>query len=148
MCSEPHIPRQRDSCLTSNVRQKNMTTDNTKRHGCLTATLVFMLAVNSLTFLFYLFSREKIVAAFPEAPPWFVYVLTLACGFNIFLTISLFRWKKWAFYAFCIVASVIFSVNISLGVPPASAVAGLLGPAVIYGVLHIGGPNKGWSKLK
>ena len=24
MCSEPHIPRQRDSCLTSNVRQKKM----------------------------------------------------------------------------------------------------------------------------
>jgi predicted HTH transcriptional regulator len=26
MCSEPHIPRQRGSCLTSNVRQKNMKT--------------------------------------------------------------------------------------------------------------------------
>jgi hypothetical protein len=59
-----------------------------------------------------------------------------------------FRWQKWAFYAFCVVAGVCFVVNMAIGVPLISAVLGLLGPAVLYGVLQIGKEDKGWSHLK
>ena len=107
-----------------------------------------MLAVNSLTFIFYVLSGAKAAAAFPNAPSWFPYILAMGCAFNVVLTISIFRWKKWAFYAFCASAGVIFFVNLSIGVPLFGAVLGLVGPALLYGVLQIGDANKGWPPLK
>jgi len=107
-----------------------------------------MLAANSLTFLYYLLAGGKAAAAFPNAPSWVPYVLAVGCAFNVFLTISVFRWKKWAFFAFCAVAAVIFAVNVLIGVPIFGAVLGLVGPALLYGVLQIGGANKGWIHLK
>jgi len=107
-----------------------------------------MLAVNSLTFIFYVLSGAKAAAAFPNAPSWFPYILAMGCAFNVVLTIFIFRWKKWAFYAFCASAGVIFFVNLSIGVPLFGAVLGLVGPALLYGVLQIGDANKGWPPLK
>ena len=107
-----------------------------------------MLIVNSATFLYYIFAGGRALAAFPSAPPWIAYVLALGCALNVFLTASVFRWKKWAFYAFCIVAGVTFFVNLSIGVPVLAAILGLVGPALLYGVLQIGDTNKGWPQLK
>jgi hypothetical protein len=119
-----------------------------KRHGCLTALLIFMLFMNSVSFLFYIFLPGRVLAGFPQAPSWIIYPLAAGCAFNVFLTVSLFRWKKWAFYAFCAVASIMFFVNLSIGVHPLHAISGLLGPALLYGVLQIGGADKGWPHLK
>ena len=42
---------------------------------------------------------------------------------------------------------VIFVVNVSAGFGVSSALVGLLGVAILYGVLHIGKETKGWSQL-
>ncbi|MDR3460606.1 MAG: hypothetical protein P4N60_24520 [Verrucomicrobiae bacterium] len=125
-----------------------MDTTPPKRHGCLTVLLIFMLVVNSLTMATYLFAGQRIMAAFPKAPSWLPYVLAVGCALNVFFTVSIFRWQKWAFYAFCVVAGVCFFVNIAIGVPLISAILGLLGPAVLYGVLQIGKEDRGWFHLK
>ena len=125
-----------------------MDTTLPKRHGCLTAFLIFMLVVNSLTMAIYLIGGHRVTAAFPNAPSWLPYVLAAGCALNVFFTVSIFRWQKWAFYAFCVVAGVCFVINVAIGAPLISAVLGLLGPAVLYGVLHIGKEDKGWSQLK
>ena len=127
-----------------------MNTMPPKRHGCLTALLLFMLVANSLTMAIYLLAggRGRIAAQFPNAPSWLLYLLEVGCALNIIFTVSVFRWKKWAFYGFCIVAGVCFLINISIGFPWYSAVLGLLGPALLYGVLQIGKEDKGWTQLK
>jgi hypothetical protein len=113
----------------------------------LTTLLIFMLAANSLGATSYLFSGQRF-SAIMKTPMWVAYMLALGCATNIFLTISIFRWKKWAFYALCAVTAATFGINISIGVPPIHAAIGLLGPVVLYGVLQIGGENKGWPQLK
>jgi hypothetical protein len=45
-------------------------------------------------------------------------------------------------------AAVVFFVNLSIGVNPVAAVGGLLGVAILYGVLHIGKERKGWTQLE
>ena len=125
-----------------------MNTTTPQRHGCLTAFLITMLIVNSLTMAVYLVAGGRLMDAFPSAPNWICYALVAGSALNVFLTISLFRWKKWAFYAFCVVAGVMFVVNISIGVSLFGSVVGLIGPAALYGVLQIGKENKGWPQLK
>ena len=107
-----------------------------------------MLFMNSVALLSYTVSGERVLATFPKAPSWIIYPLVAGCVLNVFLTVSLFRWKKWAFYAFCAVAGIMFFVNLSIGVSTLHAISGLLGPALLYGVLQIGGANKGWPHLK
>lgn len=119
-----------------------------QRHGCLLAYLILMLVANGLTCLSYLFAASQVTEAFPTAPAWLPNVLAVACLINIGLVIGLFRWKKWAFYLFCILAVVFYGVNLWIGIPWYRALSGLCGPALLFGVLHIGGPNKGWARLQ
>ena len=49
--------------------------------------------------------------------------------------------------AFRIIAAINILINISLGLGVLSF-AGLVGIAILYGVLHIGKDNKGWSQLE
>ena len=107
-----------------------------------------MLVANSLTMASYLLGGDRVAALFPKAPSWLPYLLAVGCALNIALTISIFRWQKWAFYGFCIIAGVTFAINISIGLPLYSAILGLLGPVVLYGVLQIGKEDKGWTHLK
>ncbi len=126
-----------------------MTPTTPRRHICLTAYLILMLVVNIAMLAACFFDEEGIEDLLPDAPIWLSYVL-VAGGYvlNIFLILALFRWKKWAFYACCLVAVARFFVNLSLEAPLFGAVMGLLGPAILYGVLQIGKENKGWPQLK
>jgi hypothetical protein len=125
-----------------------METTPPKRHGCLTVFLVFMLIANAFTMAIYLLSGDKITAKFPNVPSWLIYTLGVGCLFNIVFIISIFRWKKWAFYACCVVAVIVFFVNVAIGLPVFNAVLGLAGPVVLYGLFQMGGENKGWKHLK
>lgn len=123
-----------------------MVTTPPKRHGCLTALLIYMLIINSLTVAVALFAGFAI--AFPEAPSWLPIVVAVVCTLNIFLTFALFRWQRWAFYVFCGCAGAMFIIYLAAGLSLIDSAIGLLGPAVLYGVLQIGKENKGWLQLK
>jgi hypothetical protein len=120
---------------------------NKTRHGCLTAYLVFMIIANSATALIYLTSSDAIRENEPSMPEWAFPVLIVACIVNLACAIALFKWKKWGFWGFTSTACLSLFVNLSIGLSPASAAGGLLGIAILYGVLQIGKENKGWSQL-
>jgi len=125
-----------------------MTDESAKhRHGCLTAWLIVMLVANSATTVFYLVGTESIRRAFPTAPAWTFPIMALAGIFNLVCAIALFKWKKWGFWGFCASSVIALIVNLSIGVGVGPTIGGLLGVVLLYGVLHIGKENKGWSQL-
>ena len=118
-----------------------------ERHGCLTGYLVVAMIANSATALFYLLGREAVKRSSPNIPDLAVLVLIIACLFNLACAIALFRWKKWGFWGLVVSAAVILGVNLTIGLGLSSAVVGVLGVILLYGVLHIGKANKGLPQL-
>ena len=125
----------------------NLSPVQKKRHGCLTAYLVLMIVVNSASALIYLFGSEAVRRNAPNMPGWALPVLVVMGIFNLICAIALFRWKKWGFWGFVVSAVAAFFVNLSIGIKPGFTLFGLLGVAILYGVLHIGKEEKGWPQL-
>ena len=117
------------------------------RHGCLTAFLVFMIIANSVTAIIYLFGSDAISRALPDAPGWVFLVLAVFSVFNLACAIALFKWKKWGFWGFCLSGGFALVINVSIGLGVGRSLSGLIGIAILYGVLHIGKENKGWPQL-
>ena len=118
-----------------------------QRHGCLIAFLIVMIVLNSITALAYLVGSQAIQQALPGIPAWALIVLGVVAVFNLVCAIALFNWKKWGFWGFIIssIVTLVINLNIDLGV--AQSLSGLIGVAVLYGVLQIGKENKGWPQL-
>jgi hypothetical protein len=127
---------------------RRVETGTPRRHGCLTAYLVFMLIVNTLTSLAYFSMGNKLLNYYPSAPSGTAYVFAVGSLINVGIVLFLFWWNKWAFYAFCVMAVLIFGVNLYIGISPVGALFGLIGPVILYGVFQIGGERKGWNYLK
>jgi hypothetical protein len=135
------------------MNEPNEVTPNQKqqpkqRHGCLTAYLVFIIIANSASSLTYLVASEGIKQNMPGMPDWAFPVLIFGGIFNLACAIALFRWKKWGFWGFVGSAAVVFFINLAIGIDIVSALSGLLGVAILYGVLQIGKERKGWSQLE
>ena len=118
------------------------------RHGCLTAWLVLMLIANGASGLMYLLGSEAIRRSLPNAPGWAFPVLIVFSLFNVVCAVALFQWKRWGFWGFCVSSLVALVVNLSIGLGMGSALAGLVGVILLYGVLQIGTENKGWPQLE
>jgi hypothetical protein len=118
-----------------------------KRHGCLTAYLVLAIVLNSATALLYLFGAGAIKRSSPNIPDWAFPVLIVLVLFNLACAIALFRWKRWGFWGLVASAAVTLGVNLTIGLGLSSAIVGVLGVLLLYGVLHIGKNNKGWPQL-
>lgn len=118
------------------------------RHGCLTAWLVVMIIANSATALIYLVGGQNIRANLPDAPSWMFPVLIVFALFNVACAIALFQWKKWGFWGFVFSSVVALIVNINAGLGIGPSLFGLVGVALLFGVLNIGTTNKGWPQLE
>jgi hypothetical protein len=113
-----------------------------KRHGCLTALLIVIIAANAILALVYLLASGSGFAA------WVLPTLAIGCLANVACAVALFRWKKWGFWGFAATSAAAFVINLSIGVNAGSALVGFAGIAVLYGVLQIGDErSKGWSQL-
>lgn len=119
-----------------------------KRHGCLTAWLGLMIVVNALTALAYLLGSSMMRQAMPNAPAWAFPVLIVFAVINVVCAVALFQWKKWGFWGVCVSSAAGLVVNLSIGLSIGSVVLGLVGVAILYGILQIGGDNKGWPQLE
>jgi hypothetical protein len=117
------------------------------RHGCLTAYLIFMIIANSATGLVYLLGSESIRRAIPTTPGWIFPVVIAEAILNLVFAVALLRWKEWGFWGFAFSSVAIFFVNLAAGFGVGTALFGLLGVPILYGVLHIGGATKGWPQL-
>jgi hypothetical protein len=120
-----------------------------QRHGCLTAWLVLVIIANALVALLYVAGGGVVAASLPSSRGWLVPVLAVLALANVAFAIALFLWKRWGFYGFVASSLVGLVVNIAAGINPAQAVFGLVGVAILYGVLQIGNAgNKGWPQLE
>ena len=119
-----------------------------QRHGCLTAWLILMIAANGLTAIVTPLMISQIQRATPNFPAWGAFVIPVLAILNVVFALAIFKWKKWGFFGFCVTALLTFCFNIYAGLGVGQAVFGLVGIAVLYGVLQIGGENKGWTQLE
>jgi hypothetical protein len=147
-----------------------------KRHGCLTAWLVLLIIMNSITVLTYLIyffgsgifiqvlQNQELQSQLPQSqmlqiqmllntPIWVFIVLIALALFNVVCAAALFMWKKWGFWGFCATSASALAVNLIYfrsGTVSIiiSIISGLLAVLILFGVLHIGRENKGWPQLK
>jgi hypothetical protein len=120
-----------------------------QRHGCLTVWLVFVIVVNSLVGLLYLFAGSAVASTFASPKGWAIPVLVIVSAANVGFATALFLWKKWGFYGFVATSVLTLAVNLAIGLNPVAAVFGLVGVAILYGILHIGNEsNRGWPQLE
>ena len=118
-----------------------------RRHGCLTAYLIFMIALNALVGLFYAGSALLKLPAIARLPEWAYLVLCLGAAANVGFAVALLRNKRWGFLGFTAISVCILFVNLRLGVSLGQAVVGLFGVAVVFGLLQLGKPS-GWDMLE
>ena len=126
-----------------------------KRHWCLFAYLVLILIANSERASFYFFilpipppDISEEMARLIKFPNWYFPVMGVLCLLNLISAFAILRWKKWGFWLFTLTASIPLWLNLNFGTSINYSVLELIGVAILYGVLQIGGDKKGWSQLE
>ncbi|MEX0289474.1 MAG: hypothetical protein AB3N14_10230 [Flavobacteriaceae bacterium] len=121
-----------------------------QRHGCLTALLIFMIVINAITALSYLFMGDTISQNFPGGVSNTTMFTLALFGFaNIIFAIFLFKWKKIGFWGFVGSSLVALAINLNIGLSIGQSLLGLLGVAILYGVLQIKQNDvSGWDNLE
>lgn len=74
-------------------------------------------------------------------------VLAVLAAANALFAFALLRWKKWGFFGITASALVALVVNLVIGINPGLAFSGLVGVALLYALLQIGGERKAWTQL-
>lgn len=118
------------------------------RHGCLTAYLIFMIVVNAITAIVTPLFTGAIQETIPGFPVWVSWVMAAGALLNIVFAVALLKWRKWGFFGFCAISAVAFMLNLYAGLGIGQSIFGLLGLAILYAVLQIGGEEKGWDQLE
>ncbi|PCJ94862.1 MAG: hypothetical protein COA50_10785 [Flavobacteriaceae bacterium] len=123
---------------------------NEQRHGCITSWLLLMIFANSLAAVVYLFAGEIISNISLNAISNSMLVLLVISSIcNVFFTISLFKWKKWAFWGLVITSFGVFIINLSIGIGVVQSIFGLVGIVILYVLLQIKKNNvSSWSHLE
>ena len=133
-----HADHRDNDAPTQKEPQERQMSEQKQRHGCLTAYLIFAIIVNVGVALYYVLAG---LAAFAIGAIFIVLLI-----FNIICLIALFKWKKWGFWGVVVCIIIGVCLNLYLGLGPVSF-SGLIGLAVLYGVLQVGKENKGWPQL-
>jgi len=120
------------------------------RHGCVTAWLTLMIVANVLSIVASLFLSGQGSEFLPESSTLMFIITGLLAGANIFFAVMLFQWKKMGFYGFVGSAILAFGLNMSVGVSPMQSIGGLVGIAILYGILQISNDHgvSAWDNLE
>lgn len=121
-----------------------------KRHGCVTAWLILLIVANSLTALTYLVANDMIQQNLPTPiSDTMLYLLAVIGVCNVVFAVYLFKWKKWAFWGFIGSSVAATAINLSSGLPVGQSLMGLIGIAILYGILQIKQDGKSaWENLE
>ena len=118
------------------------------RHPLLTVWLAWLVVANALTTVsapFLLPSMRR--PSIPDFPDWAGWVVGGLSAVGAGCVWALFRWKRWGFYGYLMVAVCVFAVNVAFGVGPAAAALGFVGSGILCMALLVGGPNRAWPQL-
>jgi len=119
-------------------------TEGKSRHGCLAAWLITMIVLSVALVPLYLLGANNMLS---DMPAWQLWLSIAMFPVNVIVALALWHWKKWGFWLYCAETVVSFVINFYAGLG-FFAVFVFLSIAVLYGVLHIGGDNKGWPQLE
>lgn len=121
-----------------------------QRHGCVTAWLILMIICNSLIAIIYLFASDLFTNNLSGNVSTSMIILLGIIGIgNVVFSVLLFQWKKIGFWGFIVTSIAALIINISIGLGIVQSVLGLLGIAVLYGVLQIKKDNiPAWDNLE
>lgn len=121
-----------------------------ERHGCVTAWLVLMIILNSLTAVIYLFASDMITANLPGSISTSMVILLGIIGVaNVVFAALLLQWKKMAFWGFAATSVITLLINVTHGISVGQSLLGLAGVAILYGVLQIKQNNvSAWDHLE
>jgi hypothetical protein len=76
-------------------------------------------------------------------------IITLVLLFavaDIIFVVALFRWQRWGFYGYVVTNVIVAALGLSFGY--GKSILGLVGIAILYLALNIGGDRKAWPRLK
>ena len=124
--------------------------ESKQRHGCLTAWLVLSIVLNSLGAMVYLFAGDMITKNLPKSISYPMSISLALLGIaNVIFSVLLLQWKKLGFWGFTVTSILTFIVNINIGLGVGQSLFGLVGIAILYGVLQIKKGNAtAWDNLQ
>lgn len=124
--------------------------DQKQRHGCVTAWLIFIIIANSIVALLYLLGGNMVAQNIPGGiSTSFLIILGLLGVGNVFFAVLLLQWKKLGFWGFLGTSIVALFINLSIGMSVGQSLFGLVGIAILYGVLQIKqGDVSAWENLE
>ena len=125
------------------------------RHGCMTAWLILAGIGAVATAATYFFIPDMIVEGLRQGNPnadvstGMLMVLGVLGLANLAAVILLWQYKKTGFYIFCATAAIALVINLMIGLDMVSVLGGLLGIAILYGVLQIKDRGEStWEQLE
>jgi hypothetical protein len=121
-----------------------------KRHGCVTAWLIFMIIANSAVALLYFFAGDYISRNSPTPVSTGILILLAILGIaNVGFAVLLLKWNKWGFWGFILTAVCSLIINLSIGLGVSQSILGLVGIGILYGILQIKQDNvSAWDNLE
>jgi hypothetical protein len=124
--------------------QQSPVSGHKKRHGCLTTYLITLFTLGLFN-LWILYGSLQSIEAMPVWQRLFILISNVSAFIWI---IALFKWRKWGFWGWCftVVSGIIYSLVDGDSI--VGAFYPLVGLGILYGVLQIGGENKGWNQLE
>lgn len=127
---------------TANSSSKN-------RHGCLTAWLMVVIVLNSVIAAWYLIFTEAIANQEPiDASPLNIRIIGIFAVLNVIFSFLVFNWKKVGFWGFVATSIVVTIINLNIGIGIGQSLGGLIGIAVLFGVLQIKKDGvSGWEQM-
>lgn len=120
-----------------------------QRHGCVTAWLILMIIVNSLTAFAYFLMTDSMIELSPNPISYpTVYSMGIIGALNAIFSFVLLKYKKWAFWGFLVTSIITLGINLSNGNGIGSSLLGLLGILILFGILQIKQDGKStWELL-
>jgi predicted nucleic acid-binding Zn ribbon protein len=119
-----------------------------RRHGFTTFWLTFSLISFTITGMVYLYFSEAI-AQYVDVSSELLIFLSLVSMAGIVGNVLLLCWKKIGFWIFIGISIVSFIINMRMGLNIAQSLSGIIGIAIMWGVLHIHKDDKtAWEQLE
>ena len=120
-----------------------------QRTGITTGWLIFMLVINILSALLYLFKQDLVANDFHNGIPAFMlFLLAILSIINILFIVLVFKWIKKGVWGLIVTNILAVVINIYNGLGIGQSLLGLLGIVVLLLILQIKKNNhSNWSNL-